>query len=39
MTDTHQFMRLTGKLGINRLGAYRMAEGTPWVRKLGIERR
>jgi putative hemin transport protein len=34
MTDTHQFMRLTSKLGINRLGAYRMIEGTPWVRKL-----
>jgi putative hemin transport protein len=25
MTDTHQFMRLTGKLGMNRLGAYRIA--------------
>ena len=34
MTDTHQFMRLTAKLGINRLGAYRMVDGTPWVCRL-----
>lgn len=33
MTDTHQFMRLTGQLKINRLGAYRMA-GEPYVRRL-----
>lgn len=37
MTDTHQFMRFTSKLGINRLGAYRMVEGTPWVRRLAPE--
>ncbi|GAB5446155.1 hemin-degrading factor [Gymnodinialimonas sp.] len=30
MTDTHQFMRLTSKLKMNRLGAYRMA-GAPHV--------
>lgn len=34
MTDTHQFMRLTSKLGMNRLGAYRLAEGTQWVRQV-----
>ncbi|MFB2595385.1 hemin-degrading factor [Paracoccus sp. p4-l81] len=33
MTDTHQFMRLTARLKMNRLGAYRMA-GTPYVRAL-----
>jgi len=31
MTDTHQFNRLCAKLGMNRLGAYRLA-GAPWVR-------
>ncbi|MAC77730.1 MAG: hemin-degrading factor [Rhodobacteraceae bacterium] len=31
MTDTHQFNRLTSKLKMNRLGAYRIA-GAPWVR-------
>ncbi|UWQ96389.1 hemin-degrading factor [Rhodobacteraceae bacterium M385] len=30
MTDTHQFMRLTSKLKMNRLGAYRMV-GEPYV--------
>ena len=33
MTDTHQFLRLTAKLRMNRLGAYRIA-GAPWVRQL-----
>ena len=33
MTDTHQFMRLTSKLKMNRLGAYRIA-GEPLARKL-----
>lgn len=33
LTDTHQFMQLTRKLKMNRLGAYRMA-GAPYVRKL-----
>jgi putative hemin transport protein len=33
MTDTHQFMRLTSKLKMNRLGAYRIA-GAPFVRAL-----
>jgi len=33
MTDTHQFMRLTSKLKMNRLGAYRIA-GEPFVRAL-----
>ncbi len=33
MTDTHQFMGLTRKLKMNRLGAYRMA-GAPYVEKL-----
>lgn len=31
MTDTHQFLRLTSKLKMNRLGAYRIA-GAPFVR-------
>ncbi|MEM6304259.1 MAG: ChuX/HutX family heme-like substrate-binding protein [Pseudomonadota bacterium] len=35
MTDTHQFMRLTSKLRMNRLGAYRIA-GAPFVRPLAI---
>lgn len=33
MTDTHQFMRLTSKLRMNRLGAYRIA-GAPLVKEL-----
>lgn len=33
MTDTHQFLRLTSKLKMNRLGAYRIA-GEPLARKL-----
>lgn len=33
MTDTHQFMRLTAKLKMNRLGAYRIV-GKPFVRPL-----
>lgn len=31
MTDTHQFNRICAKLGMNRLGAYRLA-GAPFVR-------
>ena len=34
MTDTHQFLRLTSKLGMNRLGAYRLVEGGRWVRRV-----
>lgn len=34
MTDTHQFNRLAAKLGMNRLGAYRMVSGERWVRPL-----
>ncbi len=33
MTDTHQFMRLTSKLKMNRLGAYRIV-GEPFARPL-----
>ena len=33
LTDTHQFLRLTSKLRMNRLGAYRIA-GAPFVRAL-----
>lgn len=33
MTDTHQFMLLTRRLKMNRLGAYRVA-GAPYVRAL-----
>ncbi|QPH54171.1 hemin-degrading factor [Pontivivens ytuae] len=33
MTDTHQFLRLTAKLKMNRLGAYRMV-GEPHARAL-----
>ncbi|WP_417254315.1 hemin-degrading factor [Celeribacter sp.] len=33
LTDTHQFNRLVSKLGMNRLGAYRLA-GAPFVRKI-----
>lgn len=36
MTDTHQFMRLTSKLKMNRLGAYRIA-GEPMARKLALD--
>ncbi|MEO0904087.1 MAG: ChuX/HutX family heme-like substrate-binding protein [Pseudomonadota bacterium] len=36
MTDTHQFMRLTSKLKMNRLGAYRIA-GAPFVRPLATQ--
>ena len=36
MTDTHQFLRLTSKLRMNRLGAYRIA-GAPFVRALAPE--
>ena len=36
MTDTHQFLRLTSKLRMNRLGAYRIA-GAPFVRALATE--
>lgn len=33
MTDTHQFMRLTARLKMNRLGAYRIA-GAPFAQRL-----
>lgn len=33
MTDTHQFNRLCSRLGMNRLGAYRLA-GSPFVRSV-----
>ncbi|TQS73583.1 hemin-degrading factor [Rhodobacteraceae bacterium] len=33
LTDTHQFLRLTARLKMNRLGAYRLA-GAPYVRRL-----
>ncbi len=33
LTDTHQFLQLTRKLKMNRLGAYRIA-GAPYARKL-----
>ncbi|MCA0043964.1 hemin-degrading factor [Celeribacter litoreus] len=33
MTDTHQFNRIVTRLGMNRLGAYRLA-GAPFVRKI-----
>lgn len=36
MTDTHQFLRLTSKLKMNRLGAYRIA-GDPFVRPLPVQ--
>ncbi|WP_109467797.1 hemin-degrading factor [Albibacillus kandeliae] len=36
MTDTHQFLRLTSKLRMNRLGAYRIA-GAPYVQPLALE--
>jgi putative hemin transport protein len=37
MTDTHQFNRITRKLGMNRLGAYRAAIGTKWVRPVATD--
>lgn len=36
MTDTHQFMRITSRLKMNRLGAYRMA-GAPYAVALAPE--
>jgi putative hemin transport protein len=36
LTDTHQFMQLTRKLKMNRLGAYRLA-GAPHARKLTLK--
>lgn len=33
MTDTHQFNRIAAKLGMNRLGAYRLADDR-WVRRV-----
>ncbi len=33
LTDTHQFLRLVSKMGMNRLGAYRVA-GAPFVTPL-----
>jgi putative hemin transport protein len=33
LEDTHQFLKLTRKLKMNRLGAYRIA-GTPYARKM-----
>ncbi|MGB2202371.1 MAG: hemin-degrading factor [Pseudooceanicola atlanticus] len=36
LTDTHQFLMLTRRLKINRLGAYRMA-GEPYARRLNAE--
>lgn len=35
LTDTHQFLRLTSKLRMNRLGAYRIA-GEPYARLLSV---
>lgn len=36
MTDTHQFLRLTSKLKMNRLGAYRIV-GAPFVERMPPE--
>lgn len=36
MTDTHQFLRLTSKLKMNRLGAYRIV-GAPFVERVPPE--
>lgn len=36
MTDTHQFLRLTSKLKMNRLGAYRIA-GAPFARQVAAD--
>ncbi|WP_166416910.1 hemin-degrading factor [Cochlodiniinecator piscidefendens] len=36
MTDTHQFMRLTSRLKMNRLGAYRIV-GAPYVKLMENE--
>ncbi|WP_116130755.1 hemin-degrading factor [Tropicimonas sp. IMCC34043] len=35
LTDTHQFLRLTSRLKMNRLGAYRIA-GAPLARQLAV---
>ncbi|MBT9383551.1 hemin-degrading factor [Pseudooceanicola sp. CBS1P-1] len=35
MTDTHQFNRICTRLGMNRLGAYRMA-GAPFARRVAV---
>lgn len=35
LTDTHQFLQMLRKLGMNRLGAYRIA-GAPYVRPLAL---
>lgn len=37
MTDTHQFNRISTKLGMNRLGAYRLIADTKWVTPLANE--
>jgi putative hemin transport protein len=34
LTDSHQFNRITSRLGMNRLGAYHHALGEKWVRRL-----
>ncbi len=36
MTDTHQFNRIVSKLGMNRLGAYRIADYR-WVRRVATD--
>ncbi len=36
LTDTHQFLQMTRKLKMNRLGAYRVA-GAPYARKLSTD--
>lgn len=36
LTDTHQFLQLTRKMGMNRLGAYRIA-GAPFARPLATD--
>ncbi|MGB0903633.1 MAG: ChuX/HutX family heme-like substrate-binding protein, partial [Mangrovicoccus sp.] len=36
MTDTHQFNRLCAKLGMNRLGAYRLVADTKWVTPMDV---
>ena len=36
LTDTHQFLMMTRRLKMNRLGAYRIA-GEPYARRLGNE--
>jgi putative hemin transport protein len=37
LTDTHQFNRLVSKLGMNRLGAYRLVTGEKWVRPIATD--